>query len=33
VSPTPLSHAEVIETPTRVATQFESLVERFVAAL
>ena len=33
VSPTPLSHAEVIETTTRVAAQFESLVERFVAAL
>jgi len=33
VSPTPLSHAEVIETTTRVAAQFETLVERFVAAL
>ncbi|MBW8769569.1 MAG: purine-nucleoside phosphorylase [Gemmatimonadetes bacterium] len=33
VSPTPLSHAEVIETTARVASQFESLVERFVAAL
>jgi len=33
VSPTPLSHAEVIETTTRVASQFETLVERFVAAL
>jgi purine-nucleoside phosphorylase len=33
VSLTPLSHAEVIETTTRVATQFETLVERFVAAL
>jgi purine-nucleoside phosphorylase len=32
VSPTPLSHAEVIETTARVATQFETLVERFVAA-
>jgi purine-nucleoside phosphorylase len=33
VSPTPLSHAEVIETTTRVASQFEALVERFVSAL
>jgi purine-nucleoside phosphorylase len=33
VSPMPLSHAEVIETTTRVASQFETLVERFVAAL
>jgi len=33
VSPTPLSHAEVIETTTRVASRFESLVERFVAAI
>jgi purine-nucleoside phosphorylase len=33
VSPTPLSHAEVIETTTRVATQFERLVEGFVGAL
>jgi len=33
VSPTPLSHAEVIETTTRVASQFETLIERFVAAL
>ena len=33
VSPTPLSHAEVIETTTRVASQFETLVERFVGAL
>ena len=33
VSPTPLSHAEVIETTTRVAAQFEALVEGFAAAL
>jgi purine-nucleoside phosphorylase len=33
VSPTPLSHAEVIETTTRVASQFERLVEGFVGAL
>jgi purine-nucleoside phosphorylase len=33
VSPTPLSHAEVIETTSRVASRFEALVERFVAAL
>jgi len=33
VSPTPLSHDEVIETTTRVAAQFETLIERFVAAL
>jgi purine-nucleoside phosphorylase len=33
VSPTPLSHAEVIETTTRVASRFETLIERFVAAL
>jgi len=33
VSPTPLSHAEVIETTTRVASKFETLIERFVAAL
>jgi purine-nucleoside phosphorylase len=33
VSPTPLSHAEVIETTARVATRFETLVERFVGAL
>ena len=32
-SPHALSHAEVIETTTRVATQFESLVERFVGGL
>jgi purine-nucleoside phosphorylase len=29
----PLSHAEVLETTALVATRFESLVERFVAAL
>ncbi len=33
ISPHPLSHAEVIETTTRVAAQFESLVERFVGGL
>ena len=33
ISPHALSHAEVIETTTRVATQFESLVERFVGGL
>jgi len=33
ISVNPLSHAEVIETTTRVASQFESLVERFVAGL
>jgi purine-nucleoside phosphorylase len=33
VSPTPLSHAEVIETTARVATRFETLIERFVAAM
>jgi purine-nucleoside phosphorylase len=33
VSPTPLSHAEVIETTTRVASRFATLVERFVAKL
>lgn len=33
ISPHPLSHAEVIETTTRVAVQFESLVERFVGGL
>ena len=33
ISAHPLSHAEVIETTTRVASQFESLVERFVAGL
>jgi purine-nucleoside phosphorylase len=29
----PLSHAEVLETTTRVAVEFESLVERFVGGL
>jgi purine-nucleoside phosphorylase len=33
VSPTPLSHAEVIETTARVASRFETLVERFAGAL
>jgi purine-nucleoside phosphorylase len=33
ISPHALSHAEVIETTTRVAMQFESLVERFVGGL
>jgi purine-nucleoside phosphorylase len=33
ISPHPLSHDEVLETTTRVASQFESLVERFVGAL
>jgi hypothetical protein len=33
ISPHALSHAEVIETTTRVAAQFEGLVERCVAAL
>ena len=33
ISPHPLSHAEVLETTTRVAAQFESLVERFVGGL
>lgn len=33
ISPHPLSHAEVLETTTRVAEQFESLVERFVRGL
>jgi len=33
VSPTPLSHAEVIETTARIATQFEALIERFVGSL
>jgi purine-nucleoside phosphorylase len=33
ISPHPLSHTEVIETTTRVAAQFESLVERFVGGL
>jgi purine-nucleoside phosphorylase len=33
ISPHALSHAEVIETTTRVASQFEGLVERFVSGL
>jgi purine-nucleoside phosphorylase len=33
ISPHPLSHAEVLETTTRVAHQFEGLVERFVGGL
>jgi purine-nucleoside phosphorylase len=33
VSPRPLSHAEVIETTARIASQFETLVERLVARL
>ena len=33
ISPYPLSHAEVLETTTRVAAQFEALVERFVGGL
>ncbi|MDB4912564.1 MAG: inosine guanosine and xanthosine phosphorylase family [Gemmatimonadetes bacterium] len=33
ISMHPLSHAEVLETTTRVASQFEQLVETFVAAL
>ena len=33
ISPHPLSHAEVLETTTRVAERFESLVERFVGGL
>ena len=33
ISPHPLSHAEVIESTTRVAPRFEALVERFVGAL
>jgi purine-nucleoside phosphorylase len=33
ISPHPLSHAEVLETTTRVASRFESLVERFVSRL
>lgn len=33
ISPHPLSHAEVIETTTRVAAQFEGLVEGVVARL
>lgn len=33
LSPHPLSHAEVIETTTRVARRFETLVTSFIAAL
>lgn len=33
ISPHPLSHSEVLETTTRVADRFESLVERFVGGL
>ena len=33
LSPHPLSHAEVLETTTLVARQFEQLVEHFVGAL
>jgi purine-nucleoside phosphorylase len=33
LSSDPLSHAEVLETTTRVAARFEALVERFVASL
>ena len=33
ISPHPLSHGEVLETTARIATQFESLVERFIGAL
>jgi purine-nucleoside phosphorylase len=33
VSPTPLSHAEVIETTARVATRFENLIESFMNRL
>ena len=33
ISPHPLSHAEVLETTTRVAERFESVVERFIGAL
>ncbi|MDB4880984.1 MAG: punA [Gemmatimonadetes bacterium] len=33
ISPHPLSHAEVIETTTMVASRFESLVESFVGGL
>ncbi|MFL5606593.1 MAG: purine-nucleoside phosphorylase [Gemmatimonadaceae bacterium] len=33
ISPHPLSHAEVLETTTRVAEQFEGLVESFVGGL
>jgi purine-nucleoside phosphorylase len=33
ISPHPLSHAEVLEATTQVASRFESLVERFVSGL
>jgi purine-nucleoside phosphorylase len=33
ISPTPLHHAEVLETSARVAGQFEALIEGFVARL
>jgi purine-nucleoside phosphorylase len=33
ISPHPLSHADVLETTTRVARQFETLVERFLKSL
>lgn len=33
ISPTPLNHAEVLETSARVATQFEALIEGFVARI
>ena len=33
ISPHPLSHSEVLDTTTRVADRFESLVERFVGGL
>ena len=33
ISPHPLSHAEVLETTTRVAEEFETLVSRFVRGL
>ena len=33
ISPHPLSHTEVLETTTRVAQQFETLVTRFVGGL
>jgi purine-nucleoside phosphorylase len=33
ISPYPLSHAEVLETTTLVASRFEALVERFVGGL
>ncbi|MEO7714226.1 MAG: purine-nucleoside phosphorylase [Gemmatimonadaceae bacterium] len=33
ISPHPLSHTEVLETTTRVASRFEALVERFVERL